>query len=694
MKHWALLALLLVGCASPRDAKINDGWKFVRHDVAGASATKLDDSNWQNVSLRHTWNAKDGQDGGNDYYRGPGWYRRKLSVSSGDLKKRVFLRFEGAATVTQVFVNGKVAGEHGGNFAAFCFEITPLLHAGKDNVIAVRVDNAHSDDIPPFSGDFTIFGGIYRDVHLLVLDPLHITPLDDASPGVYLKQSRVDDSSAEVQVTTKVRNDSGNSKAARVVCTVQDDRGKIVATVSADKKIGANAGADVVSTLNIPNPHLWDGRNDPYLYRAIIEVNEGNTTRDRVTQPLGLRYFRVDPNEGLILNGKRYPLHGVNRHQDRYDQGWAIGHAEQQEDFDIIQEMGCTGVRLAHFQQGEEAYAQCDRRGLVAWAENGLVNHVTVSPAFTESAKQQTRELIKQNFNHPSILCWSLFNELEMRKDVNPDEGALITQLNALAHETDPTRPTACATHKRVQTPEAWITDLTAFNRYFGWYSGSEKDWPKGLDDLHAARPERCIGISEYGAGASLKQHQNRPTTRPRTGGPWHPEEWQGIVHESAWKAMKDRPWLWCEFLWVMFDFAADQRKEGDMMGRNDKGLVSADRKIRKDAFYFYKANWSNEPVLHITSRRFSPRPMGMSDLKVYSNCETVELFLDGKSLGKKTGDTGVFLWPDVDLTLGEHQVRALGIRAGKRYDDQCMWNVLRSVTTMPATTSTSPTTR
>ena len=688
-----IVSLLLVGCASQRDTKINDGWRFVRSDVKGASDANFIDAAWTPVTLPHTWNARDGQDGGNDYYRGPGWYRRTLAVSSGDLKKRIFLRFDGAATVTQVFINGKPAGEHRGNFAAFCFEITPLLHAGKDNVIAVRVDNAHNDDIPPFSGDFTIFGGIYRDVHLLRLDPLHITPLDDASPGVYLKQSHVDDSSAEVQVTTKLRNDSGKEKPARVIVTMRDDRGRIVGRASGDKRVSANSNADVLTTITIPKPHLWDGRNDPYLYTATIEVKEGGSVRDRITQPLGLRYYRIDPNDGLILNGKRYALHGVNRHQDRFNKGWAIGHDEQEEDFSIIEDMGCTGVRLAHFQQADEAYSQCDRRGLGCWAENGLVNHVTPSPAFTESARQQTRELIKQNYNHPSILVWSLFNELEMRQDVNPIESKLVTELNQLAHELDSTRLTTCASHKRVQTPEIWITDVMAFNRYFGWYSGSQTEWAKQLDLLHETRPDRAIGISEYGAGASILQHQNRPTTRPRTGGPWHPEEWQGVVHEAAWRAMKDRPWLWCEFLWVMFDFAADQRKEGDMMGRNDKGLITADRKIRKDAFYFYQANWSDKPVLHITSRRFNPRPMGMSDLKVYSNCETVELFLDGKSLGRKTGDTGVFLWPNVNLSLGEHKVRALGIRKGERYDDSCAWNVVRSVTTMQTTTTTTTTT-
>ena len=697
-----LLGGLLVGCASrgPRvDRTINTaGWKFARQDVMGAQSPGFDDSHWATVKLPHTWNALDGQDGGNDYYRGPGWYRLKLPIRSSDKHRNFFLRFEGAATVTDVYVNGEHAGQHRGNFAAFCFDITPLVRPGKDNVIAVRVDNSHQDDVAPLSGDFTIFGGIYRDVHLIVADPLGITPLDDASPGVYLKQTRVDDSSAEIDVTTKLRNGFDQPKNATVTCTVTDPRGKIVTqSESGPKQLAPRSEAETLQHISIPHPHLWDGRSDPYLYTATIEVKDRGQVVDRMTQPLGVRYFRLDPDQGFLLTGKRYALHGVNRHQDRINMGWAIGKAEHDEDFSFITEMGCTGVRLCHFQQADYAYEKCDQLGLVCWAENGLVNDVRDTQAFSDNIAQQTRELVKQNFNHPSILVWSLYNELALRRPDNPADAKIIARLNDLVHQLDPTRPTTAATHKQnLETPEIWFTDATAFNRYWGWYQGSPSEWGAGLDGLHAAKPSHPIGISEYGAGASVKQHELMPTTRPRTAGPWLPEEWQAIVHEAAWRAMKSRPYLWCQYIWVMFDFAADKRSEGDHMGRNDKGLVTADRKILKDAFYFYKANWNaGEPLIYITGRRFDPRPSGPQPIKVYSNAESVELILNGKSQGKRQGDTCVFTWPDAMLRDGENTVRAVGtLKNGRRINDTIRLHASRGATTrlgMPPTTATAP---
>jgi beta-galactosidase len=305
------------------------------------------------------------------------------------------------------------------------------------------------------------------------------------------------------------------------------------------------------------------------------------------------------------------------------------------------------------------------------------VNDVAHTPAFTENAKQQLRELIKQNYNHPSIFCWSLYNELALAKPDFEDERRLVTELNDLAHSLDPARLTAAATHKeKIDHPVNWITDLTAFNRYFGWYTGGTDQWGPGLDKLYAAFPDRCIGISEYGAGANVRQHEQRPTTKPRTGGAWHPEEWQATVHEAAWAAMKSRPWLWGTFVWNLADFAADQRNEGDQPGINDKGLVTYDRRTKKDAYFFYQANWTDRPMVHITGQRFSPRPAGLADIKIYSNCDTVELFINSRSLGVGQGsDVNVFTWLDVPLKEGANRVRAVGsIQGRRRCGDECMW--------------------
>lgn len=661
---------------TPRAAiGLDEHWKFLRQDVPGAEAPGFDDATWQGVNLPHTWNNLDGQDGGSDYYRGVGWYRRHLNVDRQDQGKSLFLKFDGAATVADVFVNGKPAGTHRGNFGAFCFNVTSLLRVGRDNVIAVKVNNARNPDIPPLDGDFTVFGGLYRDAHLLVLNKLSISPLDYASPGVYLKQTRVTPDSAELEITTKLRNENGASKTVSVRTTITDAAGRSVASFRSQQRIPANGISDAVQTMAITKPHLWDGRSDPYLYQATVEILDGRKVVDSVAQPLGARFFRVDPNEGLFLNGKHYAVHGVNRHQDRQDKGWAIGPAEHEEDFKLITEMGCTGVRLAHYEHAQRFYDLCDKGGLVVWAELCQVNQLGESPAFAENARQQLTELIKQNYNHPSILFWSLFNELRFHDKLSvTQECAFIQELNQLTKTLDPTRLTVAASCCVPPThPSTSLTDVIGFNWYYGWYNGKPEDWPGKLDGLHEALPTRSLCISEYGAGASVQQHEI-PPQQPKPVGPWHPEEWQCVVHEAAWKAMNERRWLWGTFLWNMFDFAADQRHEGDHPGRNDKGMVTYDRKTKKDAFYWYKANWTTEPFVYITSRRFTNRTSAVTPVKVYSNCESVTLKINGASLDPVQSDDHAFVWKEITLKPGENRLEATGRQNGQSFTDSCAW--------------------
>jgi beta-galactosidase len=590
--------------------------------------------------------------------------------------KSLFLKFDGAATVADVFVNGKLVGTHKGNFAAFCFDVTSLVRVDQDNVIAVKVNNAWNANIAPLSGDFTVFGGLYRDVHLLALDKLSVSPLDYASPGVYIKQVRVTPETAELEITTKLRNANDSTKTVTVHCAITDADGKSVASATSHQELPANVSGDVVQKITLRQPHLWNGVNDPYLYKTTVEVGDGSAMTDSVTQPLGIRYFRTDPNEGFFLNGKRYALHGVNRHQDRIDKGWAIGPAEHDEDFNLIKEMGCTGVRLAHYQHSQYFYDLCDRGGLVVWAELCLVNESGKSEAFANNARQQLTELIKQNYNHPSILFWSLFNELRFEhKERETAECELISDLNKLAKTLDPTRLTVAASCCVPAThPSASISDVVGFNWYYGWYNGQAEDWPGKLDELHKMLPARSVGISEYGAGASVQQHELNPHKPGDTASPWHPEEWQNVVHEHAWKAMSERPWLWSVFLWNMFDFASDYRHEGDHMGRNDKGMVTYDRKVKKDAFYWYKANWTSDPFVYITSRRFTNRTEPKTPVKIYSNCVAVELKVNGALLGSVRSKDRIFLWNDVALKPGENNVEVTGTQDGKTYTDSCVW--------------------
>jgi beta-galactosidase len=676
---------LTAGFAKPdqdsirKETSLDDGWKFIRKDEQGAESPGFQDFQWEAVKIPHTWNNLDGQDGGNNYYRGIGWYRRHLKLDAASAGKSLFIKFDGASLVTDVFVNGKPAGTHKGAFGAFCFDISSLLKPG-DNVIAVRVNNAKNPAVAPLGGDFTVFGGIYRDVHLLELGKLSISPLDYASPGVYLTPAHVDEKSAEIAIQTLLRNDSDAEKNATLVYTVTDSKDGIVLTATGTQTVATSGTAMATQKVTIENPHLWNGRPDPYLYQVKIDVMDGKTIVDQVTQPLGLRYFKVDPDKGLFLNGSHYALHGVNRHQDRKDKGWAIGPKEHLEDFNMIMEMGCTGIRLAHYQHAEYFYSLCDKGGLVAWAEIPLVNDLGATPEFDENARQQLNELIKQNYNHPSILFWSLFNELHTDGkwlDAPPD-WTLIPKLNELAHQLDSSRLTASAICISPNDPLNKVTDIIGFNRYPGWYYDKPDGWPKTLEGMRSALPGASIGITEYGAGANTLHHEADPK-QPNPGGNWHPEEYQSHIHETAWQAMEQYPWLWCTFVWNMFDFAVDVRAEGELPGMNDKGLVTYDRKTKKDSFYWYKANWSQDPFVHINSSRFTPRPSGSSYIKVYSNLDEVEVLLNGKSLGKKTGKDHIFQWDDVTLTDGENKVEAAAKASGKKVTDSCVWKCSKS---------------
>lgn len=674
------LNLALVSAALSAPARLNvsldKSWKFIRQDVADANAVKFDDSTWQAVALPHTWNNLDGQDGGGNYYRGPAWYRRHFKPDSQYAGKSLFLKFDAASIVADVFVNGAPVGTHKGSFAAFCFDVTPLLHVGQDNVIAVRVSNASNDDVAPLSGDFTVFGGLYRDAHLLVLDNLSVSPLDYASPGVYIKQVAITPEKAELEITTKIRNANSDAKTASVHYLLTDRDGKTVQELNAQQNVAAGVTTDVVQQVSVASPHLWNGLRDAYMYQLTVEIRDGKRLTDRVTQPVGLRSFRFDKDLGFFLNGAHYPLYGVNRHQDRLDKGWAIGPREHDEDFKLIQELGCTAVRLAHYQHAQYFYDLCDRGGMVVWAEIPLVNALGASDAFAENARQQLSELIKQNFNHPSIVVWSLFNELHSKTSWNepPEKWDLIPELNKQAKELDPTRPTTAAVCILPQYPLNLVTDTIGFNRYAGWYFGKPSDLPGVLDGMRTTIPDRAIGISEYGAGACIDQHELNPQ-QPKPTGHWHPEEYQSVLHEQAWKDMKARPWIWCEFIWNLCDFAVDNRDEGDQLGRNDKGLVTYDRKTKKDAFFWYKANWSNTPFVYITSRRFVKRTEPQTPVKLYSNCDTIQLRVNGVSRRPIPSDDHIFLWNNITLKRGPNHIVATGIRNGKKYTDSCVWD-------------------
>jgi beta-galactosidase len=662
--------------SSRKEVGLNGNWKFYKGDVAGAEQAGFDDSDWISLNIPHTWNAIDGSDGGDDYYRGICWYRKHFRPDGSDSGRRFFLQFDGANLVTDAYVNEIHAGTHKGGYSRFRFDITSMIHPGLDNVVAVKVNNAINPDVPTLSGDWTRFGGLYRNVSLLITDALHVDVLDYAGPGVYLKQTNVSESSADLEIMTRLVNQNPSEKSITLRVVIVDSLSRIVEELENERKVNGNSDWNVLQKTSLRNPHLWNGTSDPYQYTVYVEVAENRKVKDLVSQPLGLRFFHVDPDKGFYLNGKPLALHGVCRHQDRMDKGWAISEADQVEDMRIISEMGVNAVRASHYQQSQHWYSLCDQSGMTVWAELGLVNLITNSETFFANAKQQMIELIRQNYNHPSILFWSLGNEIWSDETVAAN---LFRELNGLANAEDSTRLTTFATN--INISPNWIPDLLGWNEYFGWYYDNMSDFGTWVDSLHAVHPQTRLCISEYGAGASVRHHEENPQ-KPKTDGPWHPEEYQNQFHEETWKQICTRSYFWGSFIWNMFDFASDGRNEGDHPGMNDKGLVTYDRKVKKDAYFFYKATWTNTPVVYITSRRYTSRTTAPVDVKVYSNFDSVELKLNGISQGKRTGEDRIFKWKGIGLIAGKNSIEAVGFKGKKIYRDRCLWERIESTST------------
>lgn len=641
--------------AQRQDILLNNDWNFrFSHQVQKETEVRVD--------LPHTWNAQDALSGKIDYKRGIGNYEKNLFIRSEWKEKRLFIRFEGVNNIADVFVNRRHIGEHRGGYGAFIFEITGKVEYGKENSILVRVNNGEQLDIMPLVGDFNFYGGIYRDVHLLITDETCISPLNYASPGVRLIQDSVSHKYAKVRAVVDLSNgDSGNREVELNVRLLDGQR--VVKEGTKKVNLSGNAAMQQEFTFEIDQPHLWNGRQDPFLYQAEVTLSRNGQMVDRVTQPLGLRFYRIDPDKGFFLNGKHLPLQGVCRHQDRSEVGNALRPQHHEEDVALMLEMGVNAVRLAHYPQATYFYDLMDKNGIIVWAEIPFVGPGGYNdkgfvdlPAFRANGKEQLKELIRQHYNHPSICVWGLFNELTELGD-NPVE--YIKELNVLAHQEDPTRLTTSASNQMGDLN--FITDAIAWNRYDGWYGGTPADLGKWLDRMHKDHPEICIAISEYGAGASI-YHQQDSLVKTVPTSWWHPENWQTYYHIKNWKTISSRPYVWGSFVWNMFDFGAAHRTEGDRPGINDKGLVTFDRKVRKDAFYFYKANWNGEePMLYLTGKRNTARTQRLQTIIAFTNLSGAELFVNGKSYGKATPDSYAILeWKNVELQPGENEIKVV----------------------------------
>jgi beta-galactosidase len=668
----SLLTLAFTLTAAAReDVRLDTGWRFQAGDAVGAEAGGFDDHEWPAVTLPHNWGWQEAQ-AGKDYYRGPGWYRRELAVAAQP-GRRYFLRFEAASLVADVYLNGRLLGQHRGGFGAFCFEITTNLAATGTNLLAVRVSNEKFPDVAPLEGDFSVYGGLYRPVHLIETDGKNIALTDHGSFGVVWSQTSVTATQAVLDITAEISNGTTNKQPLTLVASVLDAAGELVTSSTQTIAPVPRNTAPYFIRVTLPQPHLWNGRKDPYLYRAVVELRSGERLVDAVEQPLGLRSYYIDPDKGFFLNGQAYPLHGVNRHQDFMDKGWAISEADMDTDISLLKEIGATVVRCAHYQHSDYFYSLCDRAGILVWAEIPQVNIIRDTPEFENTARNQLLDLIRQNENHPAIFAWSLSNEIGGKSD---DPHRELRDLSAVAHGEDPTRPTIEATMTDTRPQMNRIPDLLGWNIYPGWYSGDKNDYGRMLDLRRDSSRTGGFCLSEYGAGANPAQHEQNPK-QPPPKGQWHPEEWQAELHEAAWAAIKARPFVWGNFVWCMFDFAVNNRHEGAAPGLNDKGLVTRDRQTKKDAFYFYKANWSDAPVLYITSRRFTERTNAVTDVKIYSNAFAPELFVNGISQGRNTnGVNGVYVWKKIALAPQKNQLAVRALKDGRELRDECEWKL------------------
>lgn len=613
---------------------LNLKWQFFKNveDVCNLSTMQGEE-----VDIPHTWNNLDGQDGGADYFRGSCAYQKVVEFHKKQ-DMEYYIEFQGVNSIAKVYINKQFVGEHFGGFSTFRFNITEPVIDG-DNTITVLVDNSPNDYIYPQTADFTFFGGVYRGVFIHEVQKTRFNLDYYGGNGVMITPILQEDNTAKVNIKAFVTN----PKAEQIIEVEISLNGCVI-----EKHTTPSTCPEM--DILIENPQLWDGVDNPVLYNAQLSLYCGDEVTDCRKIKFGIRKFYVNEN-GFYLNGRLYPLRGVSRHQDREDKGWAIKNCDHEEDIELIKEVGANSVRLAHYQHDQYFYDLCDENGLVVWAEIPYISsHLAKG---NENAINQMRELIVQNYNHSSIMFWGVSNEITIGGEV---EGiyALHNELNDICHEMDKTRLTTMANVTMLDTDSELlnISDIMAYNHYFGWYVGEVEDNAVWLDEFIAKFPKKPIGLSEYGCEGILKWH----TSTPKQGD--YTEEYQAYFHEAMLKIIKERPYLWATYVWNMFDFGVDSRNEGGVAGRNNKGLVTYDRKHKKDSFYIYKAYWSKQPFVHITSKRYENRAEKITKIKVYSNLNEVTLFVNDEKFESKNGKY-VFEF-NVPLEGENNQIRAV----------------------------------
>ena len=619
---------------------LNQDWRFIRED-AGLPAKLPKD--WQRIDLPHTWNAVDGHDGNGSYARGKCWYARSFCTPQQPLEGgRVYVEIPAAGQQAAVYVNGREAVYHEGGYSAFRADITDLCRNDGENLLAIACSNENKSSVYPHSADFTFYGGLYRGVSLISVPAVHFELDYYGGPGIQVTPKPCEDGGAEFELESWVVNGGDNFT---VMYSVRDIHGKEVAG-------GVRPADDTKLTLYVPDAHRWE-INSPYLYTVTAVLQRRNEAWDEVSARVGVRSFSCDPDKGFILNGKETPLRGVSRHQDRLYKGNALTQEEHYEDARMIKALGANTIRLAHYQHSQDFYDACDEMGFVVWAEIPFISVFNPDPDAHQNCISQMKELIIQNYNHPSICFWGISNEI-LIGGISDQLVENHKELNALCKELDHTRLTTIAhvTMTPEDSPLHGITDVESYNHYFGWYGGRMEDNGPWMDHFHETHPDICLGLSEYGCEGIITYHGPNPACKD------YSEEYQALYHEHMAKMLEERPWIWSSHVWNMFDFGCAARDEGGVAGRNNKGLVTMDRKTKKDSFYIYQAYWSKTPMLHLCGRRYAQRAGETTEIRVYSNQPSVALYLNGKLADEKSADK-VFVFR-VALEEGQNIVTAV----------------------------------
>ena len=665
----ACLALFAGNAAARRVTPFNEGWQFKRGPFS-TDPVRLSaqwNSKWDTVSIPHTWNAIDMQTKPNNFYEGVAYYQKRFTVPGMDKGRRYFLRFEGVGSCAEVYLNGRLVGNHKGAYSAFAVELTGSLKFGAENHLLVKADNQSRPDVIPVNHQlFGVYGGIYRPVWLIVTEGTNITITDHASPGVYVRQQNVSHKQADVSIRVKLDNGTLTPSDVTLENTIYTREGKRVASESRDISLTPQGTQAFTMNFRIKKPHLWQGREDPYLYRVVTRLKQKGQIIDEQVQPLGLRRYEAIAGKGFFLNGKKYPMYGVTRHQDWWQKGSALTNREHDIDLATIMDVGATTVRFAHYQQSDYIYSRCDSLGLVIWAEIPFVNRVTGEE--WENAHSQLRELIRQSYNHPSIYVWGLHNEVYSPTDYT----AQLTQsLHDLAKTEDPDRMTVSVNGYGIaQHSVNQNADIQGMNRYFGWYEkkiGDIDTWVEGLEKNY---PWQRLMLTEYGADANIEHQTELLGESLNWGRPYYPETFQTKTHEYQWSVIAKHPYILASYLWNTFDFGCPMWTRGGVACRNLKGLVTFDRKTKKDSYFWYKANWSKDPVLYLTQRR-------NTSITVYSNRGIPSVTLNGKTLpAPRKGYTDVhWIFDNVTLQDGPNTIQAQVKAPEGLLTDEIKWN-------------------